>query len=133
MLVGGNMHGFYTAYTTGPDSLFFLCTNDIGREAKSESLAQGLAALVNKPKFRLGVSLRYSHEGVVVESVVPDSPAARAGLQVGDKLYAINGENLGPHSDPDTIKRHTDPGKSVELTIQRGDEKLTFKVTPVSG
>lgn len=133
VLVGGNMHGFYTSYTTAPDTLFFLCTNDIGREKNTEALTAGLVALVNKPKFRLGVSLRYSHEGVVVESVAPASPAARAGLQIGDKFYSINGELLGPHSSPDALKQQTSSGKPVELQIKRGEEMLTVTLTPIPG
>lgn len=127
------MHGFFTAYTTGPDSLFFLSTKDISREGKADALGQSLAALVNRPKFRLGVSLRYSHEGVVVESVAFDSPAARTGLQVDDKVHSINGEDLGADADPDAVKRHTNGGKPVEPMIQRGDERIPVKVTPVRG
>lgn len=132
--VGGSMHGFYTSYTTGPDTMFFLCTNDIGREEKTERLTAALNALVNQPKYRMGVSLKFgSHEGVMVESVVPGSPADRAGIKVGDRLYSINGENLGPHSDPSVTRTHTATGKPVELVIKRGEETLTITLTPVRG
>ncbi len=50
VFVGGNMHGFYTSYTTGPNSMFFLCTNDIAQSDRSEKLTDALVSLVNKPK-----------------------------------------------------------------------------------
>jgi predicted metalloprotease with PDZ domain len=44
-------------------------------------------------KTYLGVKLTESRWGIVVKSVVQDSPAALAGLRAGDRIFAINGRD----------------------------------------
>jgi len=58
-------------------------------------------------------------KGVTAESVVPDSPAARAGIVAGDILMALDGvavDGLGGFSN--ALKQHT-PGDKVKATILR--------------
>lgn len=131
--VGGNMHGFYTSYTTGPDTMYFLCTNDIGREAQTKRLTTALEELANKPKYRLGISFAPKDGVLAIESVAPGSPADRAGLKAGDVLVAVNDEPVGPDSAAETIRRHTSTGKPVKLQVKRGGETITLTVTPMAG
>lgn len=129
VLVGGNMHGFFTAYSTGPDTLFFLCTNDIGHEESTRALVDALAALVEGPKPRLGISLDFGQGAVIVAGVEPDSPAARAGVRVGDTIETINGKPLGP--DPAVLQREVAASEGVELKVKRGNESLKLRLVPV--
>lgn len=46
----------------------------------------------------LGVASRITPEGESVTRVAPEGPAARAGLEVGDVVLAIDGRPLGPHT-----------------------------------
>ena len=43
-----------------------------------------------RPKWRLGIAYDNAIGGVVVTQVFPDTPAARAGLQVGDLMLSLN-------------------------------------------
>jgi S1-C subfamily serine protease len=76
------------------------------------------------------------HHGVAVssavriESVMPSSPAASAGLKTGDLLIAFNGQ---PVSGIDDLHRHlTDEriGRVTPLTVLRGLERLEMVVLP---
>ncbi|GAB4202904.1 MAG: S41 family peptidase [Roseiflexaceae bacterium] len=51
-----------------------------------------------------------------VAGVVPDSPAALAGLKPGDELLAVNGVTLGPGINLDALLQRT-VGRRVRLTI----------------
>ncbi len=51
---------------------------------------------------------------VVVDHVVPDTPAARAGLQVGDRVYRVDGRDFADRREFAQLA-----GKSRELLIER--------------
>lgn len=61
-------------------------------------------------------------------AVAEDSPAARAGLETGDCIAAVDGF---PITENEGARRLTTvrPGETVELTIERGGETLTVEVT----
>lgn len=53
-----------------------------------------------------------------IESVDPDSPAERAGLESGDKLLALNGKDVTTGCEPfSTLLK---PGSHVLLSVKRG-------------
>lgn len=71
-------------------------------------------------------------EGAVVTQVVPDSAAAKAGLQVGDVVTAVDGARL---SNADSLRNTIGlmmVGQKVKLDIVRNGKKqtLTAQVTP---
>jgi serine protease Do len=61
--------------------------------------------------------------GVAVTDVAPDSPAMRAGVQVGDVLVAVNGTEV---SDANALRNRitsTPPGSSVHLKVMRNGQE----------
>ncbi|MCL4535039.1 MAG: trypsin-like peptidase domain-containing protein [Bacteroidetes bacterium] len=67
--------------------------------------------------------------GVVVQQVVPGSPAATAGLRAQDVITEIDGTPLVGDSDlAKAISTHK-PGDTVTLTVLRGNQKTSIKVT----
>jgi len=58
-------------------------------------------------------------EGVLIDSVMDDSPAAKAGLQPGDVITAVGGERVaGPPELLDRIRK-CKPGDAVAVTYHR--------------
>jgi S1-C subfamily serine protease len=81
--------------------------------------------------------------GALVQSVVPDSPAAKAGIEAGDAQVSVAGERIRAGGDlitavdgeavsgMDDVIAAVDakqPGDEVELTLVRGGEERTVSV-----
>ncbi|TDT38503.1 serine protease Do [Halospina denitrificans] len=68
--------------------------------------------------------------GALVADVVPDSPAAEAGLQSGDVILEFNGEEITRSSDLPPKVGQADVGSEAELTVMRDKERqtVTFEV-----
>ncbi|MDR5695374.1 MAG: trypsin-like peptidase domain-containing protein [Armatimonadota bacterium] len=67
--------------------------------------------------------------GVVVRGVVPGSPAEKARIQPGDIIVAINGERVNSWNDFVRIIMNRRVGETVQITIVRGSQRLTVRVT----
>ena len=83
-------------------------TLGVTTEAPSEELAR-----------ELGLEHRVRYRGRVVDSVVPGSAAAQAGLAPGDVLLALDAVELFSQDDIDDVLRVQRPGQTVTLTFQR--------------
>jgi putative serine protease PepD len=73
---------------------------------------------------RVGVA-----EGAYVEQVVPDTPAAGAGLREGDVITAIAGEDIGSMQDLIAAVLRQEVGDAVAITYIRGGQETTAEVT----
>ena len=67
--------------------------------------------------------------GVYVANVYEGSGAAEAGIESGDIITAIEGEAVESPSDLQIAVRSHNPGDSVEITVNRDGEEMTFTVT----
>lgn len=67
--------------------------------------------------------------GALVASVVPGSPAADAGLEVGDLIVAIDGEDVTGFGDLGVMVRRHDPGEDLTLTVDRDGDEQDLTVT----
>ncbi len=65
--------------------------------------------------------------GAEVMGVVSRGPAARAGLQAGDIIVAVNGEEIRDFDSLlEYLERNTRVGDTLELTVRRGDQRGTI-------
>ncbi len=61
----------------------------------------------------------------VVDSVTPDSPASRAGIQPDDRYVAMNGIAINEENIPGFLQTIlASPGQEITLTIERKGEQL---------
>jgi serine protease Do len=66
---------------------------------------------------------------VLVTSVVSASPAAQAGIQVGDAVTAIDGTTVRTVPEMLRILASHRPGDSITLTVWRGENRIALPVT----
>ncbi len=71
-----------------------------------------------------------SEFAVEVLSVAPDSPAAQGGIKMGDLIVAISGQAVASVDHIHRFLSEWPIGRSVILTIIRGQERLQMEVTP---
>jgi hypothetical protein len=69
--------------------------------------------------------------GVRVTGLVPDSPAARAGIKEGDVLMRIDGKPVTNLQEFSNLLRTLTAGQTVTVAIQRGAGELNLPVTLV--
>jgi len=67
-------------------------------------------------------------EGILVNQVMPKSPAEAAGLKTGDLILGVDGKPLKDPRELQRIIAETEIGKSLEFSILRGKTKRTVKV-----
>src|SRR5699024_8674746 len=65
----------------------------------------------------------------VIDSVVPNSPAALAGLTPGDKLISVNGQQLKNYMGLNLAKKEN-PDAALTLGVLNNNQKRTVTVTP---
>ena len=83
---------------------------------------------------RHGLALSEGPEGMVIAEVRPGSPAARAGLEVGDRVVSIDFRRLGPHTF-DEVAAGAKAGADAALTFEIGSGSAaeTVYVAPEPG
>ena len=64
-----------------------------------------------------------------IGEAVKDKPAVRAGMQGGDVIIAINGKAID-RWDQIAEGVAASKGKPLELSVKRGEQQLTFNITP---
>jgi hypothetical protein len=92
------------------------------------------------PKVMLGIymnepgeDLRAEHdldegEGIVIERVVPELAAARAGIKEGDIIIEINGKKPATQEALREALKGKNPGDTVEFSVLREDGDRTIRV-----
>jgi serine protease Do len=116
--------------------------NVMGREVKIAEMEQkeevadvstrrplGMTVQNITPEIAKGLGLK-SETGVVVASVVPGSPAAKADIRSGDVIQQVNKKSV---KDVEDFKHQIENAKDQEtilLLIQRGESTLFAALTP---
>jgi serine protease Do len=68
-------------------------------------------------------------QGALVAKVLPDSPAERANMQVGDIVVSFNGRNIEQSSSLPPVVGRTPVGKKVPVKVIRDGRKQTLWIT----
>ncbi|MGH2842344.1 MAG: S1C family serine protease, partial [Solirubrobacteraceae bacterium] len=72
---------------------------------------------------------RLSANGARISQVVPDSPAARAGLRSGDDVVGFRGQRIKTARDLRSLVSATPPGTRVQVAIMRNGRRKNYTLT----
>ena len=75
------------------------------------------------------VELPDHHKGLIVLSLEPAGPAAKAGVLIGDVVVALGGRQVAETEELQTALESSAPGKSVEVAILRGGDSRKLAIT----
>ena len=90
-----------------------------------------VAQFPNRPM--LGVRLVDDIDGAAIHSVIPNSPADKAGIRAGDIIRSIDDDEVAQLQDVMTAIRKKEVNKKIRLNIVRNGEKMEVEATLVLG
>lgn len=67
--------------------------------------------------------------GVFIETVTPNGPAAKAGLKENDVIVALNGREVKDGNELVNRVADLDVGTTADITVDRDSKKMNFKLT----
>jgi len=140
----GEVIGVNTAIISGAQGLGFAIPMETARRIANQLLTKGRAdhpyvgvrmaeltpeirAEINQSNLGFKVN---QDQGVLIIEVLPNSPAARAGLRAGDLVKSINGV---PIQNADQVQVQVDQttlGDTLEMQIERNGQVRTSRIKP---
>ncbi len=90
----------------------------------SAAFMAGVLTFIDEDEMHL-----YKETEVKITMIAPNSPTSEAGIRIRDTLLQIDGEEIETASGAMEILEEKE-GEAVMLTMQRGQEKLNFELTP---
>ena len=92
------------------------------------------------PRLRTGASIKRAYvgietgpstvgQGALVSNVVPGGPADQGGVQIGDTITRVGGEEIRAPEDISSVITSRSPGDEVEIELRRAGREETVRVT----
>jgi hypothetical protein len=105
-------------------------TARIGGQPNTTAAPGAAPAGGRKVRFGTVPDMTYEGEGMRLDGVTPDSPAAKAGLGKGDVIVGMNGQPVKSLRDYAGILGKLEPGQKVEVVYTRDgkQKKVSVKV-----
>ncbi|WP_260927996.1 Do family serine endopeptidase [Novosphingobium sp. 9] len=98
---------------------------------KGEAIERGYLGVRIQPISEdMADSLGLPHnKGEFIQSVEPDGPAAKGGMQAGDVVTAVNGKDVTPDQSLSFLVANTAPGSRIPVDVIRNGRKQTLNLT----
>ena len=120
-----------TAYTDALIKCMVMSLDDKYAIYRTEAEYEEYKASMSGSYGGIGITVRknYDEGTVVVRRLVMDSPAERAGIQVGDLIYSVEGMLVTKETIEDAFSQFSgDIGEPVTFTVLRNGELLSFTI-----
>jgi putative serine protease PepD len=108
----------------GNDGVGFAIPSNTVRTIVSQLISNGKVA-----HAFLGVGVATGSGGVRITEVRPDTPADKAGIQIGDVVTSIDGKTVTAAPALQSAIDAKKPGDQITVTYTRGSSEKTVKVT----
>lgn len=136
---GGQVIGINVAYEppgTGAVSIGFAIPSVVVTQVADEIITTGKATHAYMGVRTLTVTSELQRQyglsrssGILVADVTAEGPAAKAGIQRGDIIVEVDGEEMTESADLLVAIRDKKPGEKVEVVIDRNGTTMTLTVT----
>jgi serine protease Do len=70
-----------------------------------------------------------NNNGAVITQVDPDTPAAKAGLKIGDVITAVDGKEINDAGQLQIAVGSKSPGAKLQLSVLRNGKEMTVPIT----
>lgn len=139
----GEVIGMNTAIISGAQGLGFAIpihsakkiAEELISTGKVEHAYLGIAMQTLTPEIKQAVNKNLPEklnikvdQGVLIVNVAPRSPAAKAGLQVGDVIFKMNGQGINKSENVQEIVQDLSVGDVLQLEINRNGKLLKVAV-----
>ena len=81
---------------------------------------------------KAGIVLQMADNRIIVKSLIPNSPAAKAGIKAGDVVLTVDGRSFTSVKEVMDHISSKRKGERVEFAVHRDGKMHTFKVVPVT-
>ena len=121
--------GSYAGYSFAvPVNIVKKITEDLIDYGSVQRAVLGVVMRSNSEDLKEEMKLSTS-KGVYIDEVAKGSAAQEAGMEKGDVLVAIDGNEVSGASSVQEIINRYRPGDRIEMTVVRGDKTMTLKAT----
>jgi len=131
--IDGEVIGINIAIVWGAESIGFAIPVNTAKKVVPELIAKGkvvrgfLGVQIDDAANYADADNLPDRKGAYVVSVIPDKPAAKAGVQVYDVIKKVNGQVVENASDLTFKVAEVPPGETVTLEVWRNGKTLELK------
>ena len=84
---------------------------------------------IEEKRVRMGIRMEEKEGRLLVEGVLPESPAEKAGIRKGDELVAFDGKPVKESLEIQYLVGEKREGDNVPVTVRRDGEEKTLDLT----